>query len=105
MITVTKDAAAQINHSVDVSDANNLALRIAISKDQNNSFQYAMGFDEVKNATDLTCQSEGVTLVYSSEEKELLQGMTLDFVELEDGQRNFVFLNPNDPAFTPPQES
>jgi iron-sulfur cluster assembly protein len=36
---------------------------------------------------------------------ELLKGATLDFVELEPGQFNFIFMNPNDPEYVPPKES
>jgi iron-sulfur cluster assembly protein len=34
----------------------------------------------------------------------LLDDATLDFVELEDGQRQFIFLNPKDPSYVPPSQ-
>ena len=36
-----------------------------------------------------------------------LKNCKLDFVELDKdkGTREFIFLNPNDPAYTPPDES
>jgi iron-sulfur cluster assembly protein len=35
----------------------------------------------------------------------LLSGMTLDFVEIEPGSFQFIFMNPNDPEFTPPDDT
>jgi iron-sulfur cluster assembly protein len=37
-------------------------------------------------------------------DKELLNGMTLDYVELEPGDFQFIFLNPNDAGFQQPSE-
>ena len=34
-----------------------------------------------------------------------LKNCKLDYVELEDGKYEFIFLNPNDPSFSPPDES
>ena len=36
---------------------------------------------------------------------ELLDNTVLDFVELEPGKHQFIFMNPNDPGYTPPQEN
>jgi len=44
-------------------------------------------------------------VVYSPDDAPLLQGATLDYVELESGQSDFIFLNPNDPHYVPPQEN
>ena len=30
--------------------------------------------------------------------------MTIDYVELEPGSWQFIFLNPNDPSYVPPQD-
>jgi iron-sulfur cluster assembly protein len=35
----------------------------------------------------------------------LLDTATLDFVELEAGESQFIFLNPKDPSFVPPQDN
>ena len=35
----------------------------------------------------------------------LLDSATLDFVELETGESQFIFLNPQDPTFVPPAEN
>ena len=40
--------------------------------------------------------SEGVALVVAPAHLDLLDGMTLDYVELEAGDFRFIFINPND---------
>ena len=42
--------------------------------------------------------SEGIALVVAAEHRDLLDGMTLDFVEYEPGDFRFIFINPNDAA-------
>ena len=35
---------------------------------------------------------------------EICSGMTVDYVEMEKGQFNFIFLNPKDPNYVEPKE-
>jgi len=104
MITVTPDAAEQIRFSARESGINDATLRIAIKQLQDKSLHYAMGFDEAISDTDLRFETEGVKLVVAESSKALADGMTIDFVELEDGEKNFIFLNPNDSNYSPPIE-
>ena len=104
MITVTPIAAERIKHSVSESDAKGMVLRIAVKKKSDGSFHYAMGFDEVKGGEDFTVVSEGIDIVVDKESENLLRGMTVDFLELESGAE-FVFMNPNDPAYVPPENN
>jgi Fe-S cluster assembly iron-binding protein IscA len=60
-----------------------------------------MGFDEQNKTGDQTIQVEDVLVVVDAASQPLLQGMTLDFVEL-DGQLEFIFINPNDPNYQAP---
>ena len=60
-----------------------------------------MGFDEQNKTGDQTIQVEDVLGVVDAASQPLLQGMTLDFVEL-DGQLEFIFINPNDPNYQAP---
>ena len=62
-----------------------------------------MGFDEIAR-DDVLVNARGVDVVLRNDDKELLNGMTLDYVELEPGDFQFIFLNPNDPSFQPPSE-
>lgn len=80
-----------------------LPLRVAIKKQEDGSFHYAMGFDEQRLPGDSFLNFDGVDLVVSEISKELAAGMTIDFVELEPGKPEFIFLNPNDPTYVPPE--
>jgi iron-sulfur cluster assembly protein len=101
MITVTTDAARQIRVAATLSGADELGLRIAVRRDEHGALHYAMGFDEARG-DDIVVPAEGVALVVSPGQRELLEGMTLDYVELEAGDFRFIFINPNDvPAATP----
>jgi iron-sulfur cluster assembly protein len=54
-----------------------------------------MGFDEARG-DDRVVTSEGIALVVSPAEADLLDGMTIDYVEFEPGDFRFIFINPND---------
>ena len=54
-----------------------------------------MGFDNARKG-DIALTSEGIALVVAEEHRDLLAGMTLDFVEYEPGDFRFIFINPND---------
>jgi iron-sulfur cluster assembly protein len=102
MITVTASAAAQIRAAATQSDADEMGLRIAARRDEQGALHYAMGFDEARG-DDLVVPSEGVALVVAPEHRELLDGMTLDYVELEPGDFRFIFINPNDAPVASPR--
>lgn len=104
MITVTEKAAEQIKHSAEHSGMEKLPLRIAADKTGDGGIHYGMGFDDSKHTEDNIFTSSGVTIVVTKQSLELLNGMTIDFVELDDGKQEFVFLNPNDPNYTPGSE-
>ena len=101
MITVTPSAAQQIRIAATQSDADEMGLRIAARRDADGSLHYAMGFDEAR-ADDLVVPSEGIALVVSPAHRDLLDGLTLDYVEYEAGDFRFIFINPNDAAAAPP---
>jgi iron-sulfur cluster assembly accessory protein len=103
MITVTPDAAKQIKVSMEESKIEDLPLRIAIKQLENGNFHYAMGFDDQTEEGDSTISTEGVDIVLDGHTQALAKGMMLDFVELE-GKMEFIFLNPNDPQYRPPQD-
>jgi len=103
MITITQAAARQIRRSADSGNMEELALRIAASRNPDGGIGYQMGFDEIAR-DDVLVNARGVDVVLRNDDKELLNGVTLDFVELEPGDFQFIFLNPNDPDFQPPTE-
>lgn len=104
MIKVTLEAAKQILISAQQGNIDNSPLRIAATKNDDGSFHYGMGFDENKE-NDIAVKTEGIDVVIAPESAELLKNTTLDFVELEAGKMQFIFMNPNDPDYTPPSDS
>ena len=56
-----------------------------------------MGFDERKD-TDTHWTSNGIHVLVAEACKDLLEGATLDYVELNPGDFRFIFVNPNDPT-------
>lgn len=104
MISLTSAALEQIKLSVAQDDSQPLPIRIAIKEQDDGSLHYAMGFDEQRLPGDNFLNFDGVDLVVSANSKELAEGMTIDFVELEPGRHEFIFLNPNDPTYVPPRK-
>jgi len=100
MIKITPSAAQQIRIAATQSDCDEMGLRIAVRRDSDGSLHYAMGFDEPRN-DDLVVTSEGIALVVAPVHRDLLDGMTLDYVEYEAGDLRFIFINPNDAGLAP----
>lgn len=101
-IEITDAAAKQIQKSARESGMQNLKLRIAAKRKPDGGIEYAMGFDE-GTEVDSHIESHGVSVLVAPTSTDLVDGMTLDYVEVEPGQPNFIFLNPNDPHYVPPQ--
>ena len=95
MITVTAKAAEQIHQAATQSETEGMFLRIAARRGMDGTIQYGMGFDE-QSEEDLMVNSEGVTVIVSPDNLNLLNGAVLDFVELDPGDFRFIFINPND---------
>ncbi len=100
MINVTPSAAQQIRTAATQSDCDEMGLRIAARRAPDGSLDYAMGFDDA-HGDDVVLTSEGVALVVSPQHRDLLDGMTLDYVEFEAGDFRFIFINPNDAGVSP----
>ena len=105
MITVTPAAAEQIRLSAKQGKMDGLPMRIAATRNPDGSLHYGMGFDDNRLQGDFHLSSEGIDLVVSGSSMPLLSGMTLDYVEIEPGTFQFIFMNPNDPNFTPPDKT
>jgi iron-sulfur cluster assembly protein len=95
MITITPQAAEQIKQAAVQAGAENLPLRVAARLDIDGSIQYGMGFDDERD-DDLSLDCEGVTVLIAPSSQGLLNGATLDFVEITPGDLRFIFINPND---------
>ena len=103
MITITPAAAAQIKLSAEQSKTEGMALRIAATRNADNSIHYGMGFDDAKEE-DTSITTEDIEIIVSPASAELLKNTVIDFVELEPEKFQFIFMNPNDPSYKPPAE-
>lgn len=103
MITITPAAADQIRTSADQGGTQGLAMRIAAKRGPDGSIHYGMGFDDNERDGDIHVTSSGIDVVISDASKVLLDGMTLDYVEIEPETFQFIFMNPNDVNYVPPE--
>lgn len=104
MFQITQSAAEQIKNSLTQTNAEGLALRIAAKSNKDGSIEYGMGFDDVKEE-DLHFDQKDIVIVTDPASKELLEEATMDFVEIEPGDSQFIFLNPLDPYYVPPKKN
>lgn len=100
MFQLTPAAAEQILRAAEVQD-DDPCLRIAAKIDDDGELVYGMGFDEERE-NDIVVECNGIQILISARSQELLEGTTLDFVELKPGEFQFVFHNPNEPQCAPP---
>ena len=103
MITITPAAARQIHASAQQGKMEGLAMRIAARRDPDGSIHYGMGFDDKHTDGDLRISVEGIDVVIGEASQILVDGMTVDYVEIEPGSWQFIFLNPNDVNYVPPK--
>ncbi len=97
MITVTPAAAARIRQSATESGVGTPVLRVAAQASPDGSVEFGMGFDQSRPG-DTTKEFEGVYVVVAARSVELLEGVVLDFVEVEPGEFRFVFAQPGEAA-------
>ncbi len=90
MFSVTPTASQEILAAAARSDAAGLALRVAARQVADGSIEYGMGFDEPREG-DMPLQVLGVNLLIAPPSQPMLEGVVLDFVEIEPGSFNFIF--------------
>lgn len=104
MITITKNAAEEIGLSTQNPDAQGMLIRFAVDQ-TDEDYQYLMGFDE-RSDSDIHLESNGIEYVVAYSQKELLEGMVVDFDEIDtESGYGFIFMNPNDSNYEPPEGS
>ncbi|MCK5662253.1 MAG: iron-sulfur cluster assembly accessory protein [Thiotrichaceae bacterium] len=104
MIKLTEDAANQIIAQIKASGDTTDPLRIAVTKHEKfKGFQYLMGFDTAHD-NDSVFESRGVQMVVNSDFSDVVNGMEIDYVEVEGEESQFIFKNPNDPTHKAPTE-
>jgi iron-sulfur cluster assembly protein len=103
MFKITSRAAQQILQAAKMGGTEGMALRFAAQRKEDGSFDYLMGFDDAKEE-DIQFDSEGINIVMEPEDYSLLDQTVMDFAELDDGESQFIFLNPKDSNYSPPIE-
>ena len=104
MLTLTPAAATRIIDSAQQSDAVGMALRVAAKMEEDGQIAFGIGFDDQREH-DLSYECEGLTVLIAPPSRELLEGMLLDFVEVEPGERQFVFMQTQAPGGSCPPSS
>jgi len=104
MFKVTQAAAEQVRFAAQQGGAEGMALRLAAARKADGTFDYKMGFDQSREE-DIRFSCEGVDIVMEPEYVPLLEETVLDYVELEQGDFQFIFLNPKDPAYQAPESA
>ncbi|MGB5715696.1 MAG: iron-sulfur cluster assembly accessory protein [Gammaproteobacteria bacterium] len=102
MITITPAAADMIHRSASEGNINGLPMRIAAKRNPDGSIHYGMGFDDNELEGDIHVKAGDIDVVIADTSQPLLEGTTLDYVELEPDTWQFIFMNPNDTNFSPP---
>lgn len=92
---MTAEAAREILAAAGRSGAGGMALRVAARPARGGlGLAYAIGFDEPA-PQDAVTVVEGLTVLVGPESQDLLAGTVLDYVELDAGARDFVFVPPS----------
>jgi len=104
MFKVTQAAAEQVRFAAQQGGAEGMALRLAAARKTDGTFDYKMGFDQPREE-DIRFSCEGVDIVMEPEYVPMLEETVLDYVELEQGDFQFIFLNPKDPAYQAPESA
>lgn len=94
MIKITDAAAAQIKLASTSPEVLNMILRIAAKRNNDDSITYGMGFDQEREADEQVIIN-GVELLIAKSSLPFIQGVTLDYVEMEPGDMRFIFIPPN----------
>ena len=102
LLEVTTNAAQQVRYQAKQNRMEGMPLRIAAKRNADGTLHYGMGFDDTGRDDDTSFQSAGIDIVISPMSLDLLADTVLDCVQMDDGKYEFIFLNPNDPNYKPP---
>lgn len=94
MIKITDAAAAQIKVAAANPEMLNMILRVAAKRNNDDSITYGMGFDQEREADEQVIVN-GVELLIAKSSLPFIQGVTLDYVEMEPGDMRFIFIPPD----------
>ena len=103
MFELSVNAAEQIRVAAKMGGMEEMPLRLSASQKPDGTIDYKMGFDD-GSGDDVRVMSENVEIIMSPEDIPLLEEATMDYVEIEKDDYRFIFLNPKDSSYVPPQE-
>lgn len=95
MISITQVAAEKIRMAATESGPEAPVLRIAAKLAGDGSIEFGMGFDQSRPG-DVTVEVEGIVIVIAPQSSELVEGVQVDFVEVEPGDLRFIFAHPGE---------
>ena len=101
---ISDEAAKQINVASESSESSEWPLRISLNVDDKGKFNYLMGFDQSKEE-DLQLKINGINILIDPNSMINLKNTKLDFVAIDGKDKQFIFINPNDPEYRKPDES
>ena len=101
MISISPEAAKQIKASAEQGQTQGLPLRIAAKREDDGNIHYALGFADEEFEGDVHVIAGDIDIVTSKVSMAILENTEIDFVELDSGEKNFIFKNPNDPNYIP----
>ncbi len=90
--SLTPSAAQEILAAAARSDAVGMALRVA-ARALPEGIDYGMGFDEATDDDDVSVY-HGLTVLVGAQSRPLLAGTVLDYVEIDAGRHDFIFIGP-----------
>ena len=102
MITITPAAVDMIRRSASEGNMTGLPMRIAPTPNPPGSTHYGMAIDDNEHEGDIHAKAGDHDVVIAESSQILLEGTTLDYVELEPDSWQFIFMNPNDSNYSPP---
>lgn len=91
MIVITPAAADQIRRAAEQGGMQGMSLRVAAKRGDDGNIEYVLGFDDPGDE-DVDYVIDGVPVLISELSKDLVRGITLDFVELTPGEFQFIFV-------------
>lgn len=89
MLTITPGAAEQIRRALSEAEGG-AVLRVAARRLDDGTMDFGMGFDEWRSG-DIRILCEGVAVVVAPPSRQLLDDVTIDFVEIQPGEQRFIF--------------
>ncbi|HTT12383.1 MAG TPA: hypothetical protein VMG60_15965 [Burkholderiaceae bacterium] len=101
LITVTPAALAQLRVVIAASDEPDTALRAAVRRTAAGEIEFGMGLDEPREQDTQIALDDVVTVLVSAASRDLIAGTWIDYLEVEPGEKRFVFFKPAAPDRAP----